>query len=94
MTPQAVLDKLLDALRDTAYHRACAFGPNDSRVVTALEMRKTVLVLIQSNAELSRALGDAISTYRHDDKETLVTAERQEAWIAALKANSLPPETA
>jgi ethanolamine ammonia-lyase large subunit len=31
------------------------------------------------------ALKDAISTYRHDDKTVLVSAERQEAWIAALK---------
>lgn len=34
---------------------------------------------------LRRALADAISTYDPNRKETLVTAERQEAWIAALK---------
>ena len=34
---------------------------------------------------LRRALVDAISTYDPNRKETLVTAERQEAWIAALR---------
>ena len=34
---------------------------------------------------LRRALADAISTYDPTRKETLVTAERQEAWIAALQ---------
>jgi hypothetical protein len=86
MTPQA----LLDCLAANAHARASVFGSDDSSVVNVLVMRRTVLDLIQSNAELSRALGDAISTYRHDDKETLVTAERQEAWIAALKMHSHP----
>jgi hypothetical protein len=35
---------------------------------------------------LTVALKDAISTYRDDDKTVLVSAERQEAWIAALNA--------
>ena len=35
---------------------------------------------------LTVALKDAISTYRKDDKTVLVSAERQEAWIAALNA--------
>lgn len=35
--------------------------------------------------QLTTALKDAISTYDPNRKETLVTAERQEAWIAALK---------
>ena len=35
---------------------------------------------------LTVALKDAISTYRNDDKTVLVSAERQEAWIAALNA--------
>lgn len=81
MTPIEVLN----CLAGTAHARASLFGDDDSSVVTILEMRKSVQLLIQSNAELSRALGDAISTYRHDDNTTLVTAERQEAWIAALK---------
>jgi dipeptidase len=81
MTPT----KLLDVLRDNAHSRACVFGENDSSVVVMLEMRKCVLELIQAREELARALGDALSTYRHDDKETLVTAERQEAWAEVLK---------
>jgi elongation factor P hydroxylase len=36
------------------------------------------------NTQLTTALKDAISTFREDDKTTLVSAERQEAWIAAL----------
>ena len=35
---------------------------------------------------LRRALADAIATYDPAREETLVTAERQEAWIAALKS--------
>jgi len=35
-------------------------------------------------ARLTVALKDAISTYDPDRDETLVTAERQEAWAAAL----------
>ena len=34
---------------------------------------------------LTIALRDVIITYNPNRKETLVTAERQEAWIAALK---------
>ena len=37
---------------------------------------------------LRRALADAISTYDPNRKETLVTAERQEAWIAALQEDA------
>lgn len=33
---------------------------------------------------LERALRDCLSTYRTDTVEVLVTAERQEAWLAAL----------
>lgn len=86
MTPP----QLLDLLRDNAAARAHAFGPDDSSVVLCLEMRKCVLTLTQSNEELARALGDALSTFRHDDKETVVTAERQEAWAEVLKTHSVP----
>lgn len=34
---------------------------------------------------LSTALRDALSTFRDDDKTTIVTAERQEAWAETLK---------
>lgn len=34
---------------------------------------------------LERALRDCLSTYRSDTLEVLVTAERQEAWLAALR---------
>ena len=37
---------------------------------------------------LTIALRDAISTYDSARAETLVTAERQEAWIAALKEDA------
>ena len=37
---------------------------------------------------LTIALKDAISTYDPNRKETLVTAERQEAWQAALKEDA------
>ena len=50
------------------------------------------IVLLRKHDQLERcverltiALRDAISTYDPNRKETLVTAERQEAWQAALK---------
>lgn len=39
--------------------------------------------LERENAILRRALADAISTFQHED-EAIVTAERVEAWRAAL----------
>ena len=51
--------------------------------------------LLRKHDELERrverltiALKDAISTYDSARAETLVTAERQEAWIAALKEDA------
>ena len=34
---------------------------------------------------LERALRDCLSTYRSDTLEVIVTEERQEAWLAALR---------
>ena len=34
--------------------------------------------------KMATALADCISTFRSDDKTTIITAERQEAWRAAL----------
>ena len=39
--------------------------------------------LERENAALRRALADALSTFHHED-EVIVTAERVEAWKAAL----------
>lgn len=86
MSPQL----LLDYLRDSAAARAHVFGPDDPSVVTCLEMSKCVQLLLASNEELARALSDALSTFRHDDKETVVTAERQEAWAEVLKTHTQP----
>jgi hypothetical protein len=87
MTPQEVLD----TLAANANMRASIFGPDDSSVVAVLEMRKAILELMQANEELARALGDCLSTYRHDDKTTLVTAERQEAWADVLAKHGPKP---
>ena len=38
--------------------------------------------------ELERALRDCLSTYRTDTLEVIVTEERQEAWLAALRGDS------
>ena len=53
------------------------------------------IVLLRKHDKLERsverltiALKDAISTYDPNRKETLVTAERQEAWQAALKEDA------
>ena len=37
---------------------------------------------------LERALRDCISIYRSDELEVIVTEERQEAWLAALRGDS------
>jgi len=44
--------------------------------------------LRENNERLAVALRDALSTFRHDDKTTLVTAERQEAWQTTLRMYS------
>lgn len=46
---------------------------------------ESVIALKSHRDRLKLALADAISTFREDDKTTLVSAERQEAWIAAMK---------
>jgi len=50
----------------------------NNRLEALIEMRDKRII------SLHRALGDAISTYDPNRKETLVTAERQEAWINEL----------
>jgi hypothetical protein len=41
---------------------------------------------LERNADaIATALGDALSTFRDDDKTTIITVERQEAWKAALE---------
>ena len=40
--------------------------------------------LLAQGADLATALRDCVSTFRTDDLTTMVTAERQEAWRAAL----------
>jgi len=40
---------------------------------------------LQRIAALERALADCLSNYREDGKESFVSAERQEAWLAVLK---------
>lgn len=87
MTPT----QALDILRDTALARARAFGPDDSSVVTTLEMRKCVQALMQAQDALATALRDALATFRTDGRETLITAERQEAWHAALDRHQPAP---
>ena len=45
--------------------------------------------LERENAMLRRALADALSTFHHED-EVIVTAERVEAWKAALTNGGQP----
>jgi hypothetical protein len=47
------------------------------------------LRLVAKLDALRKAAEDMLSTYRHDSKTVLVSAERQEAWIAALKGAEL-----
>jgi len=51
--------------------------------VNAWEAAEEIVNLRRENAALRRALADALSTFHHED-EVIVTAERLEAWKAAL----------
>jgi hypothetical protein len=58
---------------------------NHARAEEKLRARDSEISRHQDKiGRLTVALKDAISTYRNDDKTVLVSAERQEAWIAAL----------
>lgn len=52
------------------------------------DREKELLAIIEARdmriMALKTALRDALSTFREDGRETLVTTERQEAWRAAL----------
>lgn len=80
--------QLLLSLAATASTRSQVFGAEDSSVKTAKEMLECVERIVRHRESLKRALADAISTYRNDDKTVLVSAERQEAWMAALQAQA------
>ena len=53
------------------------------------ERLRTLHAIAVAQAErievLERALRDCLSTYRSDTLEVIVTEERQEAWLAALR---------
>jgi hypothetical protein len=54
-------------------------------VMRAYHMRLLAERLELAASTLATALGDALSTFRDDDKTTIITVERQEAWKAALE---------
>ena len=51
--------------------------------VNAWEAAEEIVNLRRENAALRRALADALGTFQHEN-EVIVTAERVEAWKAAL----------
>ena len=55
----------------------------------AMVMLSAYRELERENAALRRALADALSTFHHED-EVIVTAERVEAWKAALTNGGQP----
>ena len=57
--------------------------------VNAWEAAEEIVNLRRENAALRRALADALSTFHHED-EVIVTAERLEAWKAALTNGGQP----
>lgn len=63
-------------------HAIC--DQRDAAVAERDQLRAEVEIRDNRIVSLRRALKDAISTYSPDREETLVTAERQEAWIKAL----------
>lgn len=79
-------------------HRAIYDLCQEIENLPASEQQTKVVVMasaLQSKAErLVDALRDCLSTYRDDDKTTLVTEERIDAWeqIAESKRPSAQPE--
>lgn len=88
----AAIAEAADRLRETLKENERLDGlmaQRDERIVALLqevgERRRDAQKDMALVGRLRRALTDAIATYDPTRKETLVTAERQEAWIAALK---------
>lgn len=72
------IDGVVNAAILEASERLREMHRENNRLEALMEMRDNRIL------ELRRALGDAIATYAPNRKETIVTAERQEAWINAL----------
>jgi len=87
----AAIAEAADRLRETLKENNRLDGlmaQRDERIVALLqevdERRRDAQKDAALVGRLRRALADAITTYDPTRKETLVTAERQEAWAAAL----------
>lgn len=88
----AAIAEAADRLRETLKANERLDGllaQRDERIVALLqeveERRRDAQKDMALVGRLRRALTDAIATYDTTRNETIVTAERQEAWIAALK---------
>lgn len=85
-----------DQLRaDRTYNHECinrlavATGTLGEKSEKVVDVVLSTIDQLRARVErLTIALKDAISTYDSARAETLVTAERQEAWIAALKEDA------
>ncbi len=79
--------KLLDQiLTDENYVGGVCFlvARNDASLLREAQLRADLAALRAKLATLLTAAEDMLSTYRHDDKTVVVTAERQEAWQQAV----------
>jgi anti-sigma28 factor (negative regulator of flagellin synthesis) len=70
-------------ITDATYEAVRSFTNEEQAVDALVEMRETSRKLERENAMFRRALADALSTFQHEN-EVIVTAERVEAWKAAL----------
>ena len=80
-TTQAHMDALLGAVRGILRQKTLNYTTAEEII---LARESEIRRLFDKIDRLSTALGDAISTYDPDREVTLVSAERQEAWIHAL----------
>lgn len=65
---------------------------DDPRLLCAEERVRVLVHVATAQAErierLERALADVLSTFRETEDVVVVTEERQEAWVAALRGES------
>lgn len=63
----------------------------DDNTIRALETAQLSAALDHEHAQaLTTALRDCLSTFRFDDKSTVITADRQEMWQHVLATHGVP----
>ena len=74
----------LEQWRETAIRQLVQAGFYAGNLITRL-------IAAEKDADrLAVALGDCLSTVRHDDKTTVITGDRQEMWASVLAQRTKP----